>query len=131
MAVELMLGCHRPEAFAAKIEETAVKEAAAGLESVGKLIKLLSTQQQSHAVFDSSAAAASQLAPKPPTNIETDCRTVADAAISKFRKVISLLGRTRTGHARFRRGPVAPKVGINANQEAINKVRIRSFTLTA
>lgn len=36
-----------------------------------------------------------------------DCRAVADVAVSKFKKVISLLGRTRTGHARFRRAPLS------------------------
>ncbi|PKI33375.1 hypothetical protein CRG98_046241, partial [Punica granatum] len=120
MAVELMLGCYRPESFTAKIEETAVKEAASGLESVGELITLLSSQsqQQTHAVLDSSAPAS-----KSPTDIETDCRAVADAAVSKFKKVISLLGRTRTGHARFRRGPIAAaNKGLNSITEATNKV---------
>ncbi|KAJ6819796.1 putative WRKY transcription factor 17 [Iris pallida] len=32
-----------------------------------------------------------------------DCGDIADAAVSKFRKMISILD--RTGHARFRRGP--------------------------
>ena len=40
-------------------------------------------------------------------NIDTDYKVVADVAISKF-KVISLLGHTRTGHAHFKRGPIAP-----------------------
>ncbi|KAJ6740363.1 WRKY TRANSCRIPTION FACTOR 21-RELATED [Salix purpurea] len=34
-----------------------------------------------------------------------NCKAVADVAVSKFKKVISLLGRNRTGHARFRRAP--------------------------
>ncbi|KAK4766799.1 hypothetical protein SAY87_008441 [Trapa incisa] len=121
MAVELMMGCYRPEPFSAKLEETAVKEAS---DAGRKLIKILSTsqqqqQKQSHAVLDSSAVAASHLSPKPSVDVETDFRAVTVAAIS-FEKAISLLGRTRTGHARFRRGPVASK--INSNEEATNKV---------
>ncbi|KAK4584727.1 hypothetical protein RGQ29_022431 [Quercus rubra] len=54
--------------------------------------------------------------------MERDCKAVADVAVSKFKKVISLLGRTRTGHARFRRGPLAPPpppthLGSNPSQE--------------
>ncbi|XP_027361130.1 probable WRKY transcription factor 15 isoform X2 [Abrus precatorius] len=90
MAVELMMG-YRNDSFA---EENAVQEAASGLESVEKLIRLLSqTQQQQY---------------QSPMEIETDCRAVADVAVSKFKNVISLLGRTRTGHARFRRAPLPP-----------------------
>uniref|UniRef100_A0A1D1XZ10 Putative WRKY transcription factor 11 n=1 Tax=Anthurium amnicola TaxID=1678845 RepID=A0A1D1XZ10_9ARAE len=36
---------------------------------------------------------------------QLDCREIADFTVGKFRKVISILD--RTGHARFRRGPVA------------------------
>ncbi|XP_050365808.1 probable WRKY transcription factor 15 [Argentina anserina] len=77
----------------AKLEENAVvQEAASGLESVEKLIRLLS----------SSSSQQKQ------ENKYMDCTAVADAAVSKFKKVISLLGRTRTGHARFRRAPLVP-----------------------
>lgn len=79
--------------FSAKLEENAVQEAASGLESVEKLIRLLSqTSQQKQEKYQS---------------MEMDCTAVADVAVSKFKKVISLLGRTRTGHARFRRAPLA------------------------
>ncbi|CAI9777446.1 unnamed protein product [Fraxinus pennsylvanica] len=40
--------------------------------------------------------------------MEMECKTVADLAMNKFKKVISLVGRSRIGHARFRRAPVAP-----------------------
>nr|XP_009791567.1 PREDICTED: uncharacterized protein LOC104238789 [Nicotiana sylvestris] len=40
---------------------------------------------------------------KSPMEIEM----VADAAVTKFKKVISLLDRNRTGHARFRRAHAA------------------------
>ncbi|GMN34567.1 hypothetical protein TIFTF001_004765 [Ficus carica] len=72
--------------ISSKLEERAVQEAASGLESVEKLITLLSDR---HLRLDSM-----------------DCNAVADAAVSKFKRVISLLGRTRTGHARFRRAPL-------------------------
>ncbi|GMI68810.1 WRKY DNA-binding protein 7 [Hibiscus trionum] len=74
------------------MEENVVQEAASGIESIEKLIRLLpQTQQQNNGSsnLDSSM----------------DCKAVADVAVSKFKRVISLLGRTRTGHARFRRGP--------------------------
>lgn len=80
--------------FVAKLEEkSVVQEAASGLESVEKLIRLLS-QTQSQQI---------QQRNKSPMEIEM----VADAAVTKFKKVISLLDRNRTGHARFRRAPFA------------------------
>lgn len=66
----------------------AIQQAASqGLRSVENLIGLLSSHRNPH----------SSLA---------DCTSLTDHAVSKFRKVISLLD--RTGHARFRRGPVHP-----------------------
>ncbi|PIN09883.1 hypothetical protein CDL12_17525 [Handroanthus impetiginosus] len=87
MAVELMPGYN----FTAQMEENAAQEAAAaGLQSVEKLIILLSHSHQQNFQEPSSSAAA-----------------VADVAVNKFKKFISLLDRSRTGHARFRRGPVS------------------------
>ncbi|XP_050366829.1 probable WRKY transcription factor 7 isoform X2 [Argentina anserina] len=72
------------------MEENDVKEAAsAGIQSVEKFIRLMSSSSSS-----TSESAA------------IEYRAVADMAVNKFRKVISLLDRGRTGHARFRRGPV-------------------------
>ncbi|KAK6139002.1 hypothetical protein DH2020_027254 [Rehmannia glutinosa] len=68
------------------MEETA----AAGLQSVENLIRLLSHSHQHNLTKPSS-----------------DYQAVADIAVNKFKKFISLLDRTRTGHARFRRGPVS------------------------
>ncbi|XP_076956151.1 putative WRKY transcription factor 7 [Bidens hawaiensis] len=88
MAVDLITGFRNTTTASA--ETAAVQEAASGLESVQKLIRLLS-QSQSH---QQSA---------------TDYEAVADVAVTKFKRVISLLDRptrTLTGHARFRRGPV-------------------------
>ncbi|KAI9089248.1 hypothetical protein K1719_029527 [Acacia pycnantha] len=115
MAVELMMG-YRNDSFAAKMDDNVVQEAASGLESVEKLIRLLSqTQQQFHSSSSSSASKSS-------LDIEMDCKAVADVAVSKFKKVISLLDRTRTGHARFRRAPLPqppppPAPAVNQNPE--------------
>ncbi|RDY08216.1 putative WRKY transcription factor 15, partial [Mucuna pruriens] len=97
MAVDLMTG-YRSDNFTSKAEENAVQEAASGLESVEKLIRLLS---QTRPQYNSSS-------PNPSNEIAMDCNAVADVAVSKFKKVISLLGRTPTGHARFRRAPLPP-----------------------
>ncbi|KAL6224854.1 hypothetical protein ACLB2K_003709 [Fragaria x ananassa] len=86
----------------AKLEENAVvQEAASGLESVEKLIRLLSSSSSSPQQKQDSNN-------KYHHSMDMDCTAVADAAVSKFKKVISLLGRTRTGHARFRRAPLGP-----------------------
>ncbi|XP_057963519.1 probable WRKY transcription factor 7 [Malania oleifera] len=97
MAVELMMGHRHDHRFALpEGRETAVEEAAAaGLESIEKLVRLISQRSS--------------------VDMESDCRAVADVAVSKFRKVITLLGRTRTGHARFRRAPQA--LPLNRDQE--------------
>ncbi|CAI9110216.1 OLC1v1010207C1 [Oldenlandia corymbosa var. corymbosa] len=77
--------------FALMSEDIAVREAAcSGLENVEKFIKLFSDKKQ-------------ELGTQLSLSEQQDA---ADAAVNKFRKVISLLGRTRTGHARFRRGPL-------------------------
>lgn len=78
---------YRNNSFISPSEENAAEEAASGLHSVEKLIRLFSSQNQK-------------------AQSETDYVAVADVAVNKFKKVISLLGRTRTGHARFRRAPL-------------------------
>lgn len=122
MAVELMMSCRNGDSFAAKMEENAVKEAASGLESVEKLIRLLSrTQQQQQQSNSNNQEKYQDSSISTTTNsldLEMDCKAEADAdaAVSRFKRVFSLLGRTRTGHARFRRAPVQP------NQERETKV---------
>lgn len=75
------------DSFAAKMEENDVKEAAsAGIQSVEKFISLMSSSSSSE-----------------PASLEY--RAVADMAVNKFKKVISLLEKGRTGHARYRRAP--------------------------
>lgn len=65
-------------------DQMAIQEAAAqGIKSMEHLIRLMSHHQSSNHV---------------------DCTDLTDLTVSKFKKVISLLN--RTGHARFRRGPV-------------------------
>ncbi|MCO5609049.1 hypothetical protein L7F22_063270 [Adiantum nelumboides] len=69
--------------FAKMDRDMGVQEAAsAGVEGMQRLIHLLS--QQHHPKLE-------------------ECSSVADATITEFKKVVSLLG--RSGHARFRRGP--------------------------
>lgn len=94
MAVELMMG-FGIDSFAANtttnMEENAVKEAAsAGIQSVEKFLRLVS-QQNHHQQYHQDV---------------TEYREVADVAVNKFKKVISLLDKGRTGHARFRRAPL-------------------------
>ncbi|KAF8084676.1 hypothetical protein N665_0707s0009 [Sinapis alba] len=65
-------------------DQTAIQEAASqGLKSIEHLISVISNRPEDHNV---------------------DCSEITDFTVSKFKKVISLLN--RTGHARFRRGPV-------------------------
>ncbi|MCD9558833.1 Transcription factor [Datura stramonium] len=103
MAVELMMNYinttrNTSNSFMTNLEEkTVVQEAASGLESVEKFIKLLSQKQGNSTSFRN---------PEKLPSVEIEI--VADAAVTKFKKVISLLDRTRTGHARFRRAPIEP-----------------------
>lgn len=72
-------------------EEDLREAASAGLESMERLIRLLSQQQQQE-----------NYCSKPPDPMDVDCCAIADVAVNKFKKVVSML--SRTGHARFRRG---------------------------
>ncbi|KAK9756432.1 hypothetical protein RND81_01G096800 [Saponaria officinalis] len=106
MAVELMSGSYAnttsTDRVAAMMEDYAVREAtAAGLQSVEKLINLLSQSQDVNIKPNSVSSSLNGDVQ------DFEYKAVADAAVNKFRKVISLLDRTRTGHARFRRGPLA------------------------
>ncbi|XWS33572.1 hypothetical protein CRYUN_Cryun22dG0094900 [Craigia yunnanensis] len=115
MAMELMTSYRNSNNFTAKMEENAVQEAASGLESVEKLMRLLSqTQQQQNNSSNQEKYQSSPISTRPSLDVEMDCKAAADVAVSRFKKFISLLGRTRTGHARFRRAPVAvPPAAIN------------------
>ncbi|KAH0941765.1 hypothetical protein HID58_001402, partial [Brassica napus] len=96
MAVELMRNSYGgvrvkgedDGGFSANMEDTALREAAsAGIHGVKEFLKLINQKSQ-------------------PTE---EITAVTDVAVNSFKKVISLLGRSRTGHARFRRAPVTTK----------------------
>lgn len=71
--------------YAKMEDQVAIQEAAAaGMHNMERLIFQLSDRSRS-----------------PPA----DCREIAELTVAKFKKAISLMN--RTGHARFRRGPVA------------------------
>lgn len=109
MAVELI-----GYSFPSRMEDHAVEEAAsAGLQSVEKLIRLLSQNQQQNQPFQEEKSSN----PKSSADIEMDCKAVADIAVTKFKKVISLLDRSRTGHARFRRAPLPSSPTQQQQQE--------------
>ncbi|KAL5216499.1 hypothetical protein ABZP36_007900 [Zizania latifolia] len=79
-------------------EQVAIQEAAnAGLRGMEHLILQLSRTGTS----EMSTPPAQEPLPQQP---QVDCREITDMTVSKFKKVISILN--RTGHARFRRGPV-------------------------
>jgi len=79
-----------------------VEEAAyAGVQTMQKLIDMLSMRVERDQNKE----------------MDTECRAVADAAVTKFKQLVSLLGRTRTGHARFRRAPIL----LEGNKEDISR----------
>ncbi|CAN7109672.1 unnamed protein product [Brassica rapa subsp. narinosa] len=96
MAVELMRNSYGgvrvkgedDGGFSANMEDTALREAAsAGIHGVKEFLKLINQKSQ-------------------PTE---EITAMTDVAVNSFKKVISLLGRSRTGHARFRRAPLTTK----------------------
>ncbi|GKV10270.1 hypothetical protein SLEP1_g21662 [Rubroshorea leprosula] len=96
MAVKLM--GYNGGSFSAKMEESAVRDAAtAGIEGVQELLRLISETQPKDLNVDAS------FRNKEPA---VEINAVADVAVNHFKKMISLLGRPRTGHARFRRAPM-------------------------
>ncbi|XVF64110.1 hypothetical protein PTKIN_Ptkin09bG0141000 [Pterospermum kingtungense] len=105
MTVELMVRYGGGNSFAGKMEENnALREAAtAGIQGVEELIRLMSKSQQlcsQDAPFKTCSPSGSEPA--------MEIQSVTDKTVDSFKKVISLLGRPRTGHARFRRAPVTP-----------------------
>ncbi|GAV91005.1 LOW QUALITY PROTEIN: hypothetical protein CFOL_v3_34405, partial [Cephalotus follicularis] len=63
-------------------------------------------------------------------DLDMDCKAVADAAVSKFKRVISLLGRTRIGHARFRRAPMSFSSSFNQTLEDIQTQKAKVYYAT-
>ncbi|KAI3761147.1 hypothetical protein L1987_51555 [Smallanthus sonchifolius] len=101
------MNAYRNNTLITKMEENSVQEAAAaGLQSLQNLVGLLSTQSQSRS-YHTNPTSSSSSSPPSGTTDSVDYIAVADVAVNKFKKFISLLDRNRTGHARFRRGPVS------------------------
>lgn len=113
--MELMMG-YGGDSFAAaspaRMDENALREAAsAGIQGVEEVIRLLSqSQPRDKQQLYQESSPSSSLSPPPAVEI----KAVADVAVNNFKKMISLLGRSRTGHARFRR---APAVQIHPQQQ--------------
>ncbi|XP_071710319.1 probable WRKY transcription factor 15 isoform X1 [Rutidosis leptorrhynchoides] len=107
MAVDIIMD------FRNTTDNDVVQQAASGLESVQNLIRLLS-QSQSQSQQQQQQQ-----------QFSADYKAVADVAVTKFKRVISLLGkpsRELTGHARFRRGPVTNSQFIQNNNHNIKNI---------
>lgn len=100
MTLDLMGGYGRVD------EQVAIQEAAAaGLRGMEHLILRLSQAKTGERSSSPPAAEAQrQQLEQIQKQQLVDCREITDMTVSKFKKVISILN--RTGHARFRRGPV-------------------------
>ncbi|CAH8387461.1 unnamed protein product [Eruca vesicaria subsp. sativa] len=104
MAVDLM---HFPKMD----DQTAIQEAASqGIQSMEHLIRVLSTNRTEH---------------NNNNNNNVDCSEITDFTVSKFKTVISLLN-NRTGHARFRRGPVNSPQQQNTQKISITETPVIS-----
>ncbi|KAJ9567529.1 hypothetical protein OSB04_003495 [Centaurea solstitialis] len=124
MAVDLMNAYRNGAALLTKMEDNSVQEAAAaGLQSVENLIRLLSSSSsQNQSSFQTNTTSSSSSSPPDSSATTTDYVAVADVAVTKFKKFISLLDRNRTGHARFRRGPVKTPPPLAPAAAAVEKV---------
>ncbi|KAL1212210.1 putative WRKY transcription factor 15 [Cardamine amara subsp. amara] len=98
MAVKLMT---RNYISGVGADSFAVQEAAtSGIKSIENFIGLMSRD-----TFNSDEPSSSSASAAAAADLESARNTTADVTVSKFKRVISLLDRTRTGHARFRRAP--------------------------
>ncbi|XP_066349202.1 LOW QUALITY PROTEIN: WRKY transcription factor WRKY51-like [Miscanthus floridulus] len=100
MTLDLMGGYGRVD------EQVAIQDAAAaGLRGMEHLILQLSQPGTGERSSSSPAAEGPQRQQlEQIQQQQVDCREITNMTVSKFKKVISILN--RTGHARFRRGPV-------------------------
>ncbi|CAM0904967.1 unnamed protein product [Alopecurus aequalis] len=103
-------------------EQVAIQEAAAaGLRGMEHLILQLSRTGTSESSPSGAAEQGQQ---------QVDCREITDMTVSKFKKVISILNH-RTGHARFRRGPVvAQSQGPSVSEPAPVRAASLSRSMT-
>ncbi|XP_039015590.1 probable WRKY transcription factor 7 isoform X2 [Hibiscus syriacus] len=116
MAVELMMGY-------GVAGETALKEAAtAGIQGFEELIRLMSKAQHLYNQDDSFKTSSSS---DSESSIEIQAAT--DKTVNSFKKVISLLGRPRAGHARFRRAPVSPLLQDEKHKRLETKAKVSAF----
>ncbi|KAE8682172.1 putative WRKY transcription factor 21 [Hibiscus syriacus] len=117
MTVELMMvyGGAGGGNFTGKMVETALKEATnSGIQGVEELINLMSKSQE---LFDQDVP----LKTFSPSESAMDIQAVTDKTVNSFKEVISLLGRPRIGHARFRRAPVTHQK--QDSQQAVYKIQ--------
>uniref|UniRef100_A0ACD5UA89 Uncharacterized protein n=1 Tax=Avena sativa TaxID=4498 RepID=A0ACD5UA89_AVESA len=110
-------------------EQVAIQEAAAaGLRGMEHLILQLS--RTGTGTSESSPAGASEPPAHGQQQQQVDCREITDMTVSKFKKVISILNH-RTGHARFRRGPVvAQSQGPSVSEPAPARTASSSRPMT-
>ncbi|KAE8707917.1 LRR-family protein [Hibiscus syriacus] len=117
MTVELMMvyGGAGGGNIAGKMVETALKEASnSGIQVVEELINLMSKSRE---LFDQDVP----LKTFSPSESAMDIQAVTDKTVNSFKEVISLLGRPRIGHARFRRAPVFHQK--QDSQQAVDKIQ--------
>ncbi|XP_022772893.1 probable WRKY transcription factor 7 [Durio zibethinus] len=119
----VMMGYGGGNSFAAKMEESALREAAtAGIQGVEELIGLMTKSQQLYnrdASFKTSSPSDSEPA--------MEIQAVTDKTVNSFKKVISLLDRPRTGHARFRRAPISPLQQEEKQQQRESQQRVQTI----
>jgi len=110
--------------YARSDEQAAIQEAAAaGLRGMEHLISQVSRAGTGES--DSSSSPEPELQhhqPMQEEKEEVDCREVTDMTVSKFKKVISML--SRTGHARFRRGPVVAQSEVSESARSAPAVTL-------
>ncbi|KAG0470432.1 hypothetical protein HPP92_017132 [Vanilla planifolia] len=97
-------------------DQISVQEAAAaGLRSMENLISQLNNYKM---LSPAQATAAMQI----------DCREITEHAVSKFKKMISILN--RTGHARFRRAPITPPTSPLPSAVSVTKPQLLTLDFT-
>jgi hypothetical protein len=109
--------------YARSDEQAAIQEAAAaGLRGMEHLVSQLSRAGTGESDSSSSPPELQHHQPMQEEKEEVDCREVTDMTVSKFKKVISML--SRTGHARFRRGPVVAQSEVSESAKSAPAVTL-------
>ncbi|KAI4337007.1 hypothetical protein L6164_015469 [Bauhinia variegata] len=116
MAVELITGYGDDRFAASEDSASAVQEAAAaGIHSVEKLMIMISQQQEKESISQGEEA--------------SEFGAVADMAVDKFKKFISLVDRQRIGHARFRKSPAAASINLIPSKQMLDSAESKIPTL--